>query len=170
MGQLKVCTYNVEWMTSFFGAGKDDDWLANPTIPASFPGKSAGGINLAPIADIHALGQRIAAGILAVDPDVLFIEEGPPLQEQMELFVATFLGDAYVPHRSNRADQAIYALVRKSLATSIVPWLPQGATPKSLWRNVPFYPWGTIAESDRNNTIWHDTRYCCVPNSPQIKT
>jgi hypothetical protein len=149
MGQLKVCTYNLEWMTSFFGAGKDADWLANPKIPASFAGKSAGGINLAPIADVHDLGQRIAAGIQAIDPDVLFIEEGPPLQEQMELFVSNFLGNAYVSHRSNRADQAIHALVRKGLATSIWPWLPPGETPQTLWRNLPYYPWGAIAESER---------------------
>ena len=37
MGSLKVFTYNVEWMTSFFGARRDADWLADPTIPASFP-------------------------------------------------------------------------------------------------------------------------------------
>lgn len=149
MEQLKVCTFNIEWMTSFFGARKDADWLADRTIPKSFPGKSAGGIKLSPIADIRGLCQRIAAGIQAVDPDVLFVEEGPPLQEQMELFVETFLGDEYDVHRSNRADQAIHALVRKNLAAKVKPWLPPNSTPQKLWRNVPFYPWGKIAAADR---------------------
>jgi hypothetical protein len=149
MGQLKLCTYNLEWMTAFFGAGKDATWLANPVIPASFAGKDAGGIKLAAIADVPGLCQRIAAGIRAIDPDVLFVEEGPPLQEQMALFVATFLNDDYVSYRSNRADQAIHALVRRSLANDIKPWLPVGATPQQLWRNVPYYPWGKIAAADR---------------------
>lgn len=149
MSQLKVCTYNLEWMTSFFGARRDADWLANRVIPVSFPGKDAGGIRLSPIADIHGLCQRIASGIQTIDPDVLFVEEGPPLQEQMELFVETFLGDEYVVHRSNRADQAVHALIRRSLADKVKPWLPQTSTPQSLWRNVPYYPWGKIAPEDR---------------------
>jgi len=136
-------------MTSFFGARRDADWLADPVMPNVFPGKSAGGIKLSPIEDVHGLCQRIAAGIQTVDPDVLFVEEGPPLQEQMELFVKKFLGDEYVVHRSNRTDQAIHALVRKSLAQKVKVWLPTGSTPQKLWRNVPFYPWGKIAAADR---------------------
>lgn len=153
MAQLKICTYNLEWMTSFFGARKDADWLANPEIPASFPGKTSGssGIRLSSIADVQGLCRRIASGIEAIDPDVLFIEEGPPLQEQMELFVSTFLSDEYVSYRSNRTDQAIHALVRRSFASDIKPWLPDSSTPQMLWRNVPFYPWGAIAGTDRKS-------------------
>ena len=33
MSKLKVCRYNLEWMTSFFGAKRDADWLANQEIP-----------------------------------------------------------------------------------------------------------------------------------------
>lgn len=149
MGSLKVCTYNVEWMTSFFGARRDADWLADPTIPASFPGKKQGEIRLGPIADVDGLCKRIAAGIEAVDPDVLFVQEGPPLAQQMALFVATYLGDRYVTHRSNRVDQAIYALVRRNLADVVQPWLPKGSTVEKLWRNIPYYPWGAIAEAQR---------------------
>jgi len=134
MASLKLCTYNLEWMRSFFGAKKDADWLAEPDIPASFPGKTRGGIKLSPIEDVHGLCKRIADGVRAVDPDVLFIQEGPPLQEQMELFVDTFLDDAYVVHRSNRADQAIHALVRRELSTEVQPWLPDSSTPQQLWR------------------------------------
>ena len=149
MGRLKVCTYNIEWMTCLFGARKDSDWRANPHIPASFPGKRAGSIRLKAIADVHGLCRRIAAGIRAVDPDVLFVQEGPPLAEQMQLFVRQFLGDDYVVHRSNRADQAVHALVRRSLAGDIAPWVPDGATPQQLWRGVPYYPWGKLAAADR---------------------
>lgn len=149
MSQLKVCTYNLEWMTSFFGARKDADWLAEPVIPASFPGKNTGGIKLSRISDVHGLCERIAAGIKAIDPDVLFIEEGPPLQEQMELFVQTFLDDEYTVYRSNRTDQAVHSLVRKSLSSQVKPWMPDGMSPQQLWRNIPYYPWGKIAAADR---------------------
>lgn len=151
MSQLKVCTYNLEWMTSFFGARADAAWLANRVIPHSFPGKTigSGSIRLSPVADIHGLCERIASGIRAIDPDVLFVEEGPPLQEQMELFVKTFLSDEYTVYRSNRTDQAVHGLVRKSLAGRVKPWLPIGKTPQSLWRNVPYYPWGKVAPEDR---------------------
>lgn len=151
MPNLKVCTYNLEWMTAFFGAGKDADWLAKPSIPASFPGKAGGGIRLSHIKDVPGLCTRIAKSIKAVNPDVLFVEEGPPLLQQMQLFVSTFLDDAYAVHRSNRADQAIHALVRKDLASAFQPWLPTGRSAAQLWRNVPYYPWGKIAAVDRKN-------------------
>ena len=149
MNRIKVCTYNLEWMTSFFGARRDADWLADRVIPGSFPGKNAGGIRLSAIDDVPALCRRLALGIQAVDPDILFIQEGPPLPEQMRLFVETFLDGEYAVQRSNRADQAVHALVRKSLASKVKPWLPDGETPQSLWRNVPYYPWGKIAAADR---------------------
>ncbi len=149
MPQLKVCTYNVEWMKAFFGASADATWLAAPVIPASFPGKKTGSIRLAPVADVHSLCRRVADGIRAVDPDVLFVQEGPPLEAQMALFVKQFLGNAYAVHRSNRSDQAIYALIRKRLASKIKPWAPPGSTPQALWRKVPYYPWGKVAAADR---------------------
>jgi hypothetical protein len=148
---LKVCTFNLEWMTSLFGAKTDAAWRASPEIPTTFPGKRAGSIRLGAIADVHGLCRRMAATIEAVDPDVLFIEEGPPLPEQMALFVKTFLGDAYVVHRSNRTDQAIHALVRRSLSDRIQPWLPDGMTASQLWTRIPFYPWGAVAPEARKS-------------------
>ena len=74
---------------------------------------------------------------------MLFVQEGPPLAQQMALFVATYLGDRYVTHRSNRVDQAIYALVRRNLADVVQPWLPKGSTVEKLWRNIPYYPPGS---------------------------
>ena len=149
MAQLKVCTFNAEWMLSFFGAKTDTAWLADAKIPTAFAGVTRGGIKLSPIADVPDLCRRIARVVQTIDPDVLFVEEGPPLPEQMRLFVKMFLADAYVVHRSNRADQSIHALVRRNLDTSIQRWLPAGATPQTLWRNVPYYPWGAIAASER---------------------
>ena len=42
MPKLKIATFNVEWMISVFG-GVWKTW--DGTIPATFPGKSLGGLN-----------------------------------------------------------------------------------------------------------------------------
>lgn len=149
MPSIKVATFNIEWMIALFGAPRDADWLANPSIPESFAGGKRGGITFAPIPDVPALCRRIAATIEAIDADVLLVQEGPPLKEQMELFVERFLGGAYAVHRSNRSDQAIHALVRTSLSDRVQPWLPPGSTVASLWRQIPYYDWGTVGTSDR---------------------
>lgn len=164
MPSLKVCTYNLEWMTALFGARRDADWLADRSIPAHFPGKNAGGIRLGAIDDVHGLCGRIAAGIEAIDPDVLFVEEGPPLVEQMQLFVETFLDDGYVVHRSNRVDQAIHALVRRDIGDRVQPWLPEGSSAVALWRKVPYYPWGKVAAEDRktHNLARHPLLLCAT--------
>lgn len=149
MGQLKVGTYNIEWMLALFGALPDAQWRAAPQIPARFGGSARGSIRLAPIEDVHALCRRIAESIRAVDADVLFVQEGPPLAEQMQLFVDTFLDGAYVAHRSNRSNQAVHALLRRSLAEQFEVWLPPGTGAAQLWRGIPYYPWGAVAEAER---------------------
>jgi endonuclease/exonuclease/phosphatase family metal-dependent hydrolase len=149
MGKLKLATFNIEWMLPLFGARKDADWLAHPAIPRSFPGGSRGSIRFDPIADVPALCRRIAGTIRSVDPDVLIVQEGPPLAQQMALFVKRFLGDDYAVHRSNRNNQAVFALVRRPLADRVEPWLPQGRQASELWRNIPYYGWGRIGTRDR---------------------
>lgn len=149
MGTIKLATFNIEWMIALFGLAKDADWLAQPAIPRKFSGGSRGNIRFDAIPDVPALCKRIARTIRAVDPDILLVQEGPPLQEQMALFVDRFLGGDYVVHRSNRDNQAIHALVRKPLASKVSPWLPPGATAGELWRQIPYYLWGTIGTGDR---------------------
>jgi len=149
MGSLKIATFNAEWMISLFGLRKDADWLAQPQIPNSFAGGKRGEIVFEAIPDVPALCRRIAGTIQAVNPDLLMVEEGPPLAEQMKMFVGRFLVDAYDVHRSNRNDQSIYALVRKPLSNKIQPWLPDGQTASDLWRNIPYYEWGKIGTEDR---------------------
>ena len=78
----------------------------------------------------------------------------------MALFVATYLGDRYVTHRSNRVDQAIYALVRRKLADVVQPWLPKGSTVEKLWRNSPYYPWAPSRRLNGNNRAWRAIRSC----------
>jgi endonuclease/exonuclease/phosphatase family metal-dependent hydrolase len=137
MPQLKIATFNVEWMVSVFG-GQWKDW--NGKIPASFPGQK-GPIRLAAIKDVPGLCQRIAGVITTIDPDVIGIEEGPPLLAQMQLFVKQFLGDRYHVYQSNEKRQSIFGLVRKALAGHIThePYNSQALA--LLNGKFPFYPW-----------------------------
>lgn len=149
MGQVKIATFNAEWMLALFGAPRDAAWLADPRIPDSFAGAKRGSIRFAAIPDVPALCRRIAGTIRAIDPDILMVQEGPPLQQQMQLFVDRFLGGDYAVYRSNRNDQAIHALVRRPLAEKVTPWRPPGQSASDLWRNIPYYPWGKIGTADR---------------------
>jgi hypothetical protein len=85
MAELKIATFNVEWMISIFG-GLWNEW--NGTIPDRFPKTKRGEIQLEAIEDVPALCKRIGGVIKKVDPDILAIQEGPPLKKQMELLCA----------------------------------------------------------------------------------
>jgi len=148
MSQLKIATFNVEWMISIFG-GVWKTW--DGTIPTTFPGKNLGGIKLAPIQDVRGLCKRIAGVIEAVDPDILGIEEGPPLKAQMELFVKRYLNNKYTVFQSNERRQSVFALVRKSLAhkTTHVPYTDTAL--KLLSGTFPYYPWLGYRKEDRKN-------------------
>ena len=81
MSELMIATFNVEWMISIFG-GLWKPWQS-PHIPDTFPGKYFGKIWLEPIEDVPALCERIADVIRDIDAQIIGIQEGPPLQEQL---------------------------------------------------------------------------------------
>ncbi len=146
MPKVKIATFNVEWMVSVFGG----DWKKwDGTIPDSFPGKSLGGIKLDPIADVPALCERIAGVIKAVDPQIIGIQEGPPLKEQMEFFADEYLDGDYVVHSSNPNWQGIHALVHKSVAKKVTSFAHDGPETALLRSQIPFYPWGTFGVEDQ---------------------
>jgi hypothetical protein len=105
MSELKIATFNAERMISIFG-GLWTKWQS-PNIPQSFPGKKLGGVTLEPIADVPALCERIAGVIREVGAQIISIEETPPLEEQMQVFVKRFLNDDYIVHYSNKGDFCI---------------------------------------------------------------
>jgi endonuclease/exonuclease/phosphatase family metal-dependent hydrolase len=146
MSTIKIATFNIEWMASIFN-GDWNQW--DGTIQDSFPGKQLGQIKLEPIEDIPELCQRIANTINEVNPDIIGIQEGPPLKEQMELFVQTYLGNQYKIFMSNSRWQTIHALVREPIADKISSRDPNSNDVKCLWNDIPFQPWGTIAREDR---------------------
>jgi endonuclease/exonuclease/phosphatase family metal-dependent hydrolase len=146
MPQLKIATFNIEWMISIFG-GAWTTW--DGTIPATFPGKSLGGIRLAKIEDVPALCDRIAGVIKQVNPKILVVQEGPPRKDQMELFVKDFLDDDFVVHTSNSKSQTLHALVHKSIANKVTSFAHDGQEIVELKSPIPFYPWGEIAAASQ---------------------
>ncbi len=146
MPTVKLATYNVEWMVSVFG-GRWKDW--DGTIPDSFPGRTLGSIHLDPIDDVPALCERIAGVIRAMDAQIIGIQEGPPLKEQMQLFVDQFLDGEYEVHSSNPNWQTVHALVHKSVADRTTAWEHNGDDAAALRAPIPFYPWGTFTVDDR---------------------
>jgi len=147
MSEIKIATFNIEWMVSLFG-GRWTDWVS-PTIPPTFPGRSLGGIRLEPIADVPALCQRIAGVIQGIGAQIIGIQEGPPLKEQLEVFVKRFLGNEYVVHHSNPNWQSVCALVHKSISNRVTVLAPDSPEVTHLRSAIPYYPWGKFAKADQ---------------------
>ena len=147
MPQLKIATFNAEWMISIFG-GLWKDWHS-PDIPQSFPGKTIGGVHLEPIADVPGLCERIAGVIRDVGAQIIGIEEAPPLAAQMQVFVQRFLNDEYEVHYSNSRSQSICALVHRSISAAVTSQPPGGTQTRPFRTKVPYYPWGGIAVADQ---------------------
>lgn len=147
MPSLGIATFNVEWMLSIFG-GQQTAW--DGTIPATFPGKNLGSIRLEPIEDVPRLCQRIAGVIRGTGAQIIGIQEGPPLREQMELFVTRFLGGEYTVFTSNRNQQAVHALVHQSIAAKTEAFSAAGPETADLRAKIPFYPWGEIATAKKH--------------------
>ncbi len=102
---MRLINFNIEWMNDWFVGGSKVAFRQNN------PGKG--------IDNVDELAKRVAGLILAADPDVLTVEEGPSDKKEMELFVSTYLSD----HGDSLYDvfggidgssQKIYALVKKN--------------------------------------------------------
>jgi endonuclease/exonuclease/phosphatase family metal-dependent hydrolase len=83
MPDIRVCSFNVEWM---------NDWFVSGSGPAAFKptfhDRDSSHVN-----DTNVTATRTAAVIRAIDPDIIGIQEAPSRQEELELFVAKYLAD-----------------------------------------------------------------------------
>ncbi len=149
---VKIASFNVEWMVSLFG-GLWTDWTPETGIPNTFAGRQLGPISLEPIQNVTELCERIAATIRQMEAQIVGLQEGPPLKSQMEFFVNEFLDNEYVVFTSNPRWQTIHALVHESVADQVAAEDPDSDEVKALWKDIGFYPWGEIVEDHR---IAHD--------------
>ncbi|MGH9557533.1 MAG: endonuclease/exonuclease/phosphatase family protein [Terriglobales bacterium] len=81
MPNLKICSFNCEWM---------NDWFVSGSGPAAF---RATFTKDGHTSNTDTTCKRTAAVITAIDPDMLAVQEGPSRQEELELFVSTYLKD-----------------------------------------------------------------------------
>ena len=96
---FRVMQFNIEWMDYFYESD------------TKFHKKN----EKADIHNVDALCTNIASSIKTLDPDVLFVEEGPSSKERMELFVKTYLGNDYIVLGGmERLTQQLYLLVKKN--------------------------------------------------------
>lgn len=78
---MKIMDWNVEWMNRWFSGNHNPQWGSN-SLGAS---------------DARIVAQRVANVILAVDPDILCIQEGPSAVQEMNLFIKDFLSENGAP-------------------------------------------------------------------------
>jgi hypothetical protein len=102
--ELKIATFNVEWMVSLFEPNRPD--------LLTRPNRRTAGLGAKP-KDPQGVANRIAGVIRAVDADVLGICEGPPLKSQMQQFVRQKLGNDYKVYSVEDGSQSVHALVHK---------------------------------------------------------
>lgn len=109
-GEIKIATFNVEWMVSLFKNGKPD-LLTKPS-------KRTPGLGAKP-KDPQGVANRIASVIKELDADVVGICEGPPYKAQMQTFVREKLGDGYTVYSMEDGAQSVHMLVNKRFRRGI---------------------------------------------------
>jgi endonuclease/exonuclease/phosphatase family metal-dependent hydrolase len=147
MTQIKLATFNTEWLALAFITGGWTNWAGN--LLAAYPGGSLGGGRHGAIADVPDMCQRVAGVIRDTGAQIIGLEEAAPLKAMMELFVAQFLNNDYVVFHSNPNAQSICALVHRSIAPQVSAWKPDVPDHTNYWKDIPYYPWGTIKSGDR---------------------
>jgi hypothetical protein len=85
MPSIRVASFNIEWM---------NDWFTLDAEAAAFrPTFTKDGH----VINTHDTATRASAVIRAIDPDILAVQEGPSRQQELGLFVQTYLSDSGVP-------------------------------------------------------------------------
>lgn len=139
---IKIATLNAEWMVSIFN-GDWNQW--DGTIKNSFAGKHLGSIELEPIDNIPQLCRKIASLIKGTKAQIIGIQEGPPLLEQMNLFIKKYLGDEYVAYKSNSRWQSLFFLVKKPLHKKITQIDHTNEEMELWWKNdIYFQRWESV--------------------------
>ena len=135
--QIKIATFNVEWMVNLFEPNKPDLLTKQ--------NKKTAGLGAKPH-DPQGVANRIAAVIKDLGADVLGICEGPPLKSQMLRFVEEKLDNAYAVYSTEDGAQSVHALVRKDLAERVrITQLPRSDKVYERLNTVrPFYRFADV--------------------------
>jgi hypothetical protein len=136
---LKLATFNVEWMVHLFKPNRPQ-LLTGPNMHTAGPGARP--------QDPQGVANRIAAVIKAVDADILGICEGPPLKSQMQQFVEQKLGDDYRVYSMEDGPQSVHALVHRRVNHGVtITQLPRNDRVYDRLRAVrTFYKFGDVKD------------------------
>jgi hypothetical protein len=132
MNNLRIATFNVEWMVNLFDKGK-------PTLRTK-PGKGMGRFPINPA----GVAKRIAGVIEDLDAHIIGIQEGTRLLEQMQFFSDRFLGGRYTASGIGTGSQNIYTLVRDDCPVKAEPYQATHEYYRRLLRPEEFQPWGEV--------------------------
>ena len=137
--ELKISTFNVEWMVNLFKNGR-------PEL-ATKQNKKAPGLGAKP-KDPQGVADRIANVIKEVDADILGICEGPPLKSQMQTFVRQKLDNDYRVYSMEDGSQSVHILVHKRVDNGITfRQVPHSDTIyERLQRVRNYYKFGNVRE------------------------
>jgi hypothetical protein len=137
--ELKLATFNVEWMVNLF----------EPNRPELLtrPNKHTAGAGAKP-QDPQGVANRIAAVIKALDADILGICEGPPLKSQMQQFVEQKLGNDYRVYSMEDGPQSVHALVHRRVNHGVtISQLPRNDKVYDRLRTArTFYKFGDVKD------------------------
>lgn len=140
--QIKIATFNVEWMVNLFKPNKPDLLTRQ--------NKHTAGVGAKP-KNPQGVADRIAAVIKDVDPDILGICEGPPFESQMQRFVEDKLDNQYAVYSMPDGSQSVHVLVHKRLnkGVKITP-LPRTDKVYERLRTVrTFYRFGNVRDPQK---------------------
>jgi hypothetical protein len=140
--ELKIATFNVEWMVNLFKPNR-------PELLTG-PNERTAGLGAKP-QDPEGVANRIAAVIEAVDADILGICEGPPLKTQMQRFVEQKLGNDYRVYSMEDGAQSVHALVHKRVNHGItITQLPRNDKVYERLRMVrTFHKFGDVKDAQK---------------------
>ena len=139
--EIKLMTFNVEWMTNLFKKGKAEFYV----------GKSLSkGLGRKPN-NVQLVCQKLAGVILDINADIIGIQEGPPLKKQMQKFVKDYLDDLYTVYSIEYTSQSIHALVKKDIGLKITQLNESHEIYKHLSRKVEYYTWGEVRKKILKN-------------------
>ena len=134
MSQFKLATFNTEWMINLYEKGKPNFWN----------GKSQSkGFGRKP-KDVQMVCERLAGVIKKLKADILFIQEGPPREDQMQAFVREYLDNMFNVYSMPDGTQSNHAIVHKDFHLEIVQLPETDAIYRHLNKKLEYYTWDEV--------------------------
>jgi endonuclease/exonuclease/phosphatase family metal-dependent hydrolase len=102
--------------------------------------------------NVQNLCEKISSVINEVKPDILGIQEGPPLKKQMELFNRAYLNDEFSVYSMPHGSQSVHTLVRKGIDGFRIEQVQREHNIyKHLNQKLEYYLWGDVTEPKKDS-------------------